>query len=108
MALSDIEYNPFVDQYNILFFERDGHGTYRQGYIGELNKDQIINAQPIDSKAYNFLRSYKSLESMGFTEKAMEWSGLHDSGYTNDEILSLRDRNFDMRSFLQIAEKIVK
>lgn len=108
LNLSDIEYDPLADQYNILFFERDSHGVYSQGYVGELKEDQIINIQPINWKVYNFLSSYKSLEAIGFTEKAMEWSGLHYAGYTNDEILNLRDRNFNMRSFLQIAEEIVK
>ena len=108
LNLSDIEYNPFVNQYNILFFVRDNHGMYSQGYVGELKKDQIINTQPLDLKEYNFLRSYKSLESTGFTEKAMEWSGLHYAGYTNDEILRLSNRHIDMFSFLQIAGEVVK
>lgn len=108
LALSDIEYNAFENQYNILFFVRDSHGVYSQGYVGELKEDQIINTQPIDSKAYDFLSSYKLLQASCFTEKSMEWSGLHYAGYTNDEILNLRDRNFDMFSFPEIAGEVVK
>ena len=108
LALSDIEYNALENQYTVLFFVRDTHGFYNQGYVGEFKENQIIHKQPLSAKAYDFLRSYKSLQSSGFTEKSMKWSGLHYSGLTNDEILTLRDRNFDMFSFPQIAEKFAR
>ena len=38
----------------------------------------------------------------------MKWSGLHYEGLTNEEIVTLRDRNFDMASFPQIAEQMIK
>lgn len=108
LVLRDIEFNESGNHYNILFFMRDSQGVYSQGYIGELSENQIINIQPIDSKSYNFLSSYKSLQSSGFTEKSMDWSGLHYSGYTNDEIIKLKDRNIDMFSFPNIAKEVVK
>lgn len=108
LALNDIEYNRFENQYNILFFVRDRHGVYCQGYVGELKENQIINTQSIDYKVYDFLRDYKSLQASGFTERSMEWSGLHYAGYTNEEILKLRDRNFAMLSFPQIAGEIIR
>lgn len=108
LALSDIEYNALDNQYTILFFVRDTHGVYNQGYVGEFKDNQIIHKRPLSAKAYVFLSSYKSLQLSGFTEKSIEWSGLHYAGLTNDEILELRDRNFDMFSFPQIADKVVK
>lgn len=108
LVLSDIEYNVFENRYYILFFVRDSQGVYKQGYVGELKENQILHRQPLDSKAYHFLESYKSLQASCFTEKSMEWSGLHYTGYTNDEILKLRDRNIDMSSFPQIAVEVVK
>ena len=108
LVLSDIEYNVADNQYMLLFFTRDNDGCYNQGYVGTLEDDQITNLQQLSEKAYDFLRSYKSLQSSGFTEKSMEWSGLYYDGYSNEEILKLRDRNFDLSSFPQIAEEIVK
>ena len=103
LSLNDIEYRAAGDLYNLLFFVRDAQGIYDQGYVGELREDRIVNMQPIASKVYNFLRDYKDLQQRNFTEKSMEWSGLHYLGYTNEEILILRDRNIDMASFPQIA-----
>ena len=108
LAMSNIEYNPFDNQYSVLFFMRGNDGVYSQGYVGVLKEDSIIEEQPLSSKAYNFLQSYKSLQLSGFTEKSMEWSELHYAGYSNGEILKLRDINIDLSSFPQIAEKIIK
>lgn len=108
LALSHIEYNALENQYTILFFIRRTQGVYSQGYVGEFKDNQIIHKRPLSSKAYDFLSSYKSLQLSGFTEKAMEWSSLHYDGFTNNEIIKLRDRNFDMLSFPHIAETFVK
>ena len=108
LVLCNIEYNTSNNQYNVLFFVRDSQGVYKQGYVGELSNNQIRNLQKIGKKTYHFLSSYKSLQAFGFTEKSMEWAGLHYAGYTNDEILALRDRKFDMLSFSQIAEEVLK
>ena len=48
---------------------------------------------------YEFLRSWLSLRNSGFTEKAMEWSGLHYDGYTNDQLRLLREREIDLHTF---------
>ena len=87
---------------------RGNDGTYNQGYVGALKEDAIVDKQPLSSKAYDFLQSYKSLQLLGFTEKSMEWSALHYRGYSNEEILRFRDKNFDLSTFPQIADKIVK
>ena len=108
LALSNIEYNAVENRYNILYFVRDSLGVYQQGYIGMLEAGKIVNEKPIHEKIYRFLNSYQSLRDSNFTDKAMEWSGLHYAGYTNEDILNLRDRNFDMLSFLQIAEEVIK
>lgn len=108
LSLSAIEYNPSRAQYHVLFFTWDDRGVYSQGYIARLKDGQLVNKQPIDGKAYVFLQSYKSLQLSNFTEKAMEWSGLHYAGYTNDEIRNLKDRNIDLVSFPAIAGEVLK
>lgn len=108
LVLCDIEYSASVNDYTVLFFVRDTQGIYNQGYVGRLAEDQIVHKQPLSKKAFDFLRCCKSLRSFGFTEKSMKWSGLHYEGLTNEEILTLRDKNFDMASFPQIAEQMIK
>lgn len=108
LVLSNIEYNPNDSAYYVLFFMRGNNGAYNQGYVGVFKEDCIIKKQPLSSKAFNFLESYKSLQLSGFTEKSMEWSGLHYRGYSNEEILKFRDRNLTLSSFPQIAEEIIK
>jgi len=108
LVLRNIEYQSIKNEYLVLFFMRGDDGVYSQGYVGTLIGNDIINILPLSSKAYDFLRSYKSLQLSGFTEKSMEWSGLHYRGYSNEEILKFRDRNFDLSTFPQIAETIVK
>lgn len=108
LSLDNIEYNAADDLYNILFYVRDDRGIYDQGYVGELKEDRIVNLQPLESRVYRFLRDYKDLQQRNFTEKSMEWSGLHYAGCTNDEMLKLRDRNIDMATFPQIAGEVMK
>lgn len=108
LALCDIEYDEAIKSYALLFFRRDDQGTYQRGYVGKLDGDQITQAIPLTCDAFDFLRSYKSLESMGFTEKAMEWSGVHHAGYTHNEILKLRDKNISLMSFPEIADRVMK
>ncbi len=108
LVLYDVEYNASVHQYTVLFSIRNSDGVCHQWYVGEWKDDQILNRQSLSQKEFDFLHCYKSLQSSGFTEKAMNWSGLHYNGYKNDEILQLKDRNFDMLSFPQIARNIVK
>ena len=108
LDLCDVEYNASAHQYTVLFSIRNSDGICHQWYVGEWQDDQIINRQPLSQKEFDFLRSYKSLQSSGFTEKSINWSGLHYNGYTNDEILKLKDRNLDLLSFPQIAGDIVK
>lgn len=107
-SLNDIECVPGENRYSILFFLRDDSGVYDQGYVGQLRDDRIVNPQPLAPKAYRFLRDYKDLQRRNFTEKSMEWSGLHYAGYTNDEILNLRDRHFQIHSFPEIAGEVIK
>ena len=108
LVFSSIEYRSLENQYFVLFFMRGNDGTYNQGYVGALKEDAIVDKQPLSSKAYDFIQSYKSLQLLGFTEKSMEWSALHYRGYSNEEILRFRDKNFDLSTFPQIADKIVK
>lgn len=108
LVLSNIEYNPNDCEYSVLFFMRGNDGVYSQGYVGVFEEDCITKMQSLSPQAYRFIESYQSLQLSGFTKKSMEWSGLHYAGYSNEEILELRDRNFELSSFPQIAEEIVK
>ena len=108
LVLSHIEYSAPENQYAVLFFLRDPHDVYHQGYVGQFKEGQLTHKQPLSKKVFDFLQSYKSLQLSGFTEKSMEWSCLHYAGFTNHEILELRDRNFDMFYFPKIAQIVDK
>lgn len=108
LVLNHIEYNPVQKQYHVLYFTRDNQGLYRQGHIGALIDDQLVPLHSISQKSYDFLRSYKSLQRFGFTERAMEWSGLRYAGCTKDEMETFRDMDLDLFSFPQRADQIIK
>lgn len=108
LVLDAIEYDRTTNRYAVLYFVRDNAGLFSRGYVGELKEDHIIDPQLLGEKAYDFLRSYKFLQTHGFTEKAMEWSPLRYAGYPMEEIMALRDRSYAMFSFPQIADEVVR
>jgi len=108
LVLDHIECSEIPGAYDVLFSERNENGIIHKSYIGMLAHDQLIQIQPIPRKAFDFLASYKSIQAHGFTEKAMSWSGLHYMGYTNDEILKFKERDFTIAAFPQIADEFAK
>lgn len=78
LVLSHIEYDAEKDAYYTLGFIRDDIGVYSYGFISELRDNKLINKRRISDQAFQYARAYKSLELMGFTSKAIEWSSLKD------------------------------
>ena len=97
--LSEIFYDESRDRVQVLYFTRGADGSFDQGYAGTLEGETLAMLRKLSWEEYEFLRSWLSLRSSGFTEKAMEWSGLHYDGYTNDQLRVLRDREIDLYTF---------
>ncbi len=97
--LSEIFYDESRDQVQLLYFTRGADDCFDQGYVGTLEGETLAMLRQVSEEKYEFLRGWLSLRSSGFTEKAMEWSGLHYDGYTNDQLRTLRDRKLDLETF---------
>ena len=97
--LSEILYDESRDRVQLLYFTRSADGCFDQGYVGTLEGETIAMLRRLSEEEYEFLRGWLSLRNSGFTEKAMEWSGLHYDGYTNDQLQTLRDRELDLETF---------
>lgn len=74
MMLDHIEFDKATNKYYILGFMRDANRVIDHGFVAEFENNQIKNITAISEKEYDFYRSYKHLEIMGFSEKAYEWS----------------------------------
>ena len=97
--LSEILYDESRDRVQLLYFTRSADGCFDQGYVGTLEGETIAMLRRLSEEEYEFLRGWLSLRNSGFTEKAMEWSGLHYDGYTNDQLRLLREREIDLHTF---------
>ena len=97
--LSGIFYDESRDRVQVLYFTRGADGCFDQGYVGSLEGENLATLRQVSEEEYEFLRGWLSLRNSGFTEKAMEWSGLHYDGYTNDQLRTLRDRALDLETF---------
>ena len=97
--LSEILYDESRDRVQLLYFTRGADDCFDQGYVGTLEGETIAMLRRLSEEEYEFLRGWLSLRNSGFTEKAMEWSGLHYDGYTNDQLQTLRDRELDLETF---------
>lgn len=97
--LSEIFYDESRDLVQVLYFTRGADGSFDQGYAGTLDGKTLAMLRKLSWEEYEFLRSWLSLRSSGFTEKAMEWSGLHYDGYTNDQLRLLREQEIDLHTF---------
>lgn len=74
MMLDHIEFDNVTNTYFVLGFMRDTHQVIDHGFVAEFEDNQIKNITAISENEYDFYRSYKHLEIMGFSEKAYEWS----------------------------------
>ena len=69
MMLDHIEFDEATNKYYILVFMRDANHVIDHGFVAEIEENQIKNITAISEKEYDFYRSYKHLEIMGFSEK---------------------------------------
>ena len=53
---------------------RDSNRVINHGFVAEFEDNQIKNITAISENEYDFYRSYKHFEIMGFSEKVYEWS----------------------------------
>lgn len=74
MMISHIEYDASTDKYYVLGFMRGTEGVFDHGFVAKFEDFEIKDIVPISTEDYDFYRSYKHLQQMGFTEKAYAWS----------------------------------
>ncbi len=87
MMLDHIEFDEVTNSYYVLGFMRDENLVIRHGFVALFEDLQVKNITVISEDEYDFYRSYKHLEIMGFSEKAYEWS------YMNCELNKLKSMN---------------
>ncbi len=74
MMLDHIEFDKATNSYYVLGFIRDANRVIAHGFVAKFKDNQIKNITAVSENEYEFYRSYKHLEIMGFSEKAHEWS----------------------------------
>ena len=74
MMLDHIEFDMATNSYYVLGFIRDDNRVMAYGFVAKFEDNQINNITAISENEYDFYRSYKHLEIMGFSEKAYQWS----------------------------------
>lgn len=84
-VLSHIEYDAEKSAYYVLGFVRDDNGVMSYGFVSQLMNNKLIEIKRISEEEYNYVRAYKHLEQLGFTNKAIEWSVLK-----NKEIIATK------------------
>lgn len=72
--INHVEYYKPTNKYYVLGFMRDEDKTFTNGFVAEFDDCQIKNVTVISKQDHKFYQSYKSLEMMGFTEKAYKWA----------------------------------
>ena len=87
MMLDYIEFDKATNAYYVLGFMRDENHVIAHGFVAKFENATIKNITAISEKEYEFYRSYKHLEIMGFSEKAYEWA------YIDCELDKLKSMN---------------
>ena len=59
----------------VLGFLRGTKVCIRAGFVAKLGEQGLTELREIPEREYDYYRDYKSLELMGFTAKAKQWSG---------------------------------
>ncbi len=95
MMLDHIEFDCATNTYYVLGFMRDADGVIDHGFVATFEDNRINNMVAIPKNEYEFYRSYKHLEIMGFSEKAYEWS------YMDDELDQLKLMNHTLADLYQ-------
>ena len=99
MMLDHIEFDKATNKYYILGFMRDANRVIDHGFVAEFENNQIKNITAISEKEYDFYRSYKHLEIMGFSKKAYEWS------YMDCELEKLKSMKCTLSNLFQHYRK---
>jgi hypothetical protein len=87
MMLDYIEYDEATSSYYVLGFVRGTDGVIKHGFVGKFEDGKITNVTPISENEYEFYRSYKALETFGFTETKHAWT------YIDCELKKLKSMN---------------
>ena len=99
MMLDHIEFDKATKKYYILGFMRNANHVIDHGFVAEFEDNQIKNITAISESEYDFYRSYKHLEIMGFSKKAYEWS------YMNCELDKLKAMNHTLANLYMLYNK---
>ncbi len=86
IMLDHIEFDPVTNTYYVLGFVRDATSVIDHGFVAKFEDNQIKIITAISENEYDFYRSYKHLEILGFSEKAYEWSFMY---YELDKLKSM-------------------
>ncbi|MBQ3545543.1 MAG: hypothetical protein IJA34_11255 [Lachnospiraceae bacterium] len=78
MHLECLEFSKDDEKAYILGFMRDESGIYEYGFIGRFSEEHIFEIKSLNKEQYTYIRSYKSWEQSGYTEKKLEWSCIKD------------------------------
>jgi len=99
MMLDHIEFDKATNTYYVLGFMRDANLVIDYGFVAEFEDNQIKNITAISENEYDFYRSYKHLEIMGFSEKAYQWS------YMDCELDKLKSMNHTLANLYKHYNK---
>lgn len=74
IMVNHIEFDKATNTYYVLGFMRNTDRVRTNCFVAKFEENKIKNITVVSNNEYDFYRSYKSLERMGFTEKAYKWS----------------------------------
>ena len=101
MMIDHIEFDNITNTYYVLGFMRDADKVIDYGFIARFEENEIRDIISISENEYDFYRSYKHLEIMGFSEKAFEWS------YMNCKLDELKSKNYSLKDLYLHYKKII-
>lgn len=77
----------------VLGFMRGDEGVINGGFISLFTDKGLEDIRKISTKEYDFYHNFKSLELMGFTDKAKEWSGFK---YENVDMTGMENKKYPL------------
>ena len=95
-----IEYEMQDNMFYVLgIFRRKNQNDY---FVSKLNDGGLIDTRIIPEKIFDFYQGFKSLEAMGFTKKAKEWSLLK---YRNYDLKDIEKKKYPLSDLLKKYQK---
>ena len=95
-----IEYEMQDNMFYVLgIFRRKNQNDY---FVSKLNDGVLIDTRIIPEKIFDFYQGFKSLEAMGFTKKAKEWSLLK---YRNYDLKDIEKKKYPLSDLLKKYQK---